>query len=344
LPSHIFPNANNTGINASSSASDINRKHSSRSSRRSLQINTVNYSANNPSIGVKNKKSIQSPSQRAYLQSRYRSNQLFESQKSYDPCDILDIYLNNGDLVGVIKQQDPMGSNYRWFVDTGSTQGFVPSNILTPYHDDSWVTPPSDANTKPPKNPINSTPTLPTVQHQYKLHPAPAPPLPPRNDLEVHRYEDVREDSPPRYSKLNLSDNYENLLSFDESEDKCNGGQYNLGEFDPYAPNDRRSVSPNSSSPANHRYEEIPDSSPTPPLIHSAEPQQQQNGQQYEFYFAAYPFKATDKNQLSLDFGQPVCVRHKCDLDGNNEWWFVEDRDGSVGYVPASYLTKYQSK
>jgi hypothetical protein len=76
---------------------------------------------------------------------------LFESQKSYDPCDILDIYLNNGDLVGVIKQQDPMGSKHRWFVDTGSTQGFVPSNILTPYHDDSWVTPPSDANTIPPK-------------------------------------------------------------------------------------------------------------------------------------------------------------------------------------------------
>lgn len=163
-----------------------------------------------------------------------------------------------------------MGSKHRWFVDTGSTQGFVPSNILTPYHDDSWVTPPSDANTIPPKvwiiylfiklwitltyhlflkNPINSTPTLPTVQHQYKLHPAPAPPLPPRNDLEVHRYEDVSEDSPPRYSKLNLSDNYENLLSFDENEDKCNGSQYNLGEFDPYAPNDRRSVSPNSSSP-----------------------------------------------------------------------------------------------
>jgi hypothetical protein len=56
LPSHIFPNANNTGINASSS--DINRKHSSRSSRRSLQINTVNYSANNPPIGVKNNKKV----------------------------------------------------------------------------------------------------------------------------------------------------------------------------------------------------------------------------------------------------------------------------------------------
>lgn len=96
-------------------------------------------------------KCIQSPSQRAYLQSRYQPHQLYESNKSYDPCDILDIYLNNGDLVGVIKQQDPMGSKHRWFVDTGSAQGFVPQNILTPYHDDSWVTPPNEIKSKPAK-------------------------------------------------------------------------------------------------------------------------------------------------------------------------------------------------
>jgi len=89
---------------------------------------------------------------------------------------------------------------------------------------------------------------------------------------------------------------------------------------------------------ANHRYEEIPDSSPTPPL------NQTQQQQQYELYFAAYPFNASDKNQLSLEFGQRVLVKHKCDLTGNTDWWFVEDMRGSVGYVPANYLTKHQSK
>ena len=55
----------------------------------------------------------------------------------------MDICLNRKDLVGVIKQQDPMGGTHRWFVDTGSARGFVLSNVLIPYHDDSWSAPPN---------------------------------------------------------------------------------------------------------------------------------------------------------------------------------------------------------
>ena len=63
--------------------------------------------------------------------------------------DVYDISLNSGDLVGVIKQQDPMGGKHRWYVDTGAegAQGFVLSSILIPYHEDSWAAPPNWDNT-----------------------------------------------------------------------------------------------------------------------------------------------------------------------------------------------------
>ena len=87
-----------------------------------------------------------------------------------------------------------------------------------------------------------SAPSAPVVQHQYKVHPTPDPsdiqlrPI----DVEEHRYEDI-DDSPPRYSRLNASDS-SNLLSFDDSCDEKHSDTsqlyYNLGEFDPYAPND----------------------------------------------------------------------------------------------------------
>ena len=88
-----------------------------------------------------------------------------------------------------------------------------------------------------------------------------------------------------------------------------------------------------------HRYEEIPEEDSPPPNV-----PQRQSSKSLELYFAAYPFKACDSNQLSLEFGQVVAVQHKCDLKGNPEWWYVVDREGNKGYVPANYLqTKHKS-
>ncbi|CAL4065674.1 unnamed protein product, partial [Meganyctiphanes norvegica] len=55
------------------------------------------------------------------------------------------------------------------------------------------------------------------------------------------------------------------------------------------------------------------------------------------FYYALYNFGGSDVNQISLTEGQVVFVLEQ--QDGG--WWFVEDRHGEQGYVPASYLTKY---
>lgn len=61
----------------------------------------------------------------------------------------------------------------------------------------------------------------------------------------------------------------------------------------------------------------------------------------FQYYYGLYDFTPTGPNQLSLKKGQVVLVLHKCDLNQNSEWWFVEDRHGNKGYVPRLYLNKY---
>ncbi|XP_068200932.1 dynamin-binding protein-like [Palaemon carinicauda] len=56
-----------------------------------------------------------------------------------------------------------------------------------------------------------------------------------------------------------------------------------------------------------------------------------------QFYYALYNFGGSDSTQLNLSAGQVVMI-----IQGkSSDWWFVEDRNGHQGYVPASYLTKY---
>ena len=37
----------------------------------------------------------------------------------------------------------------------------------------------------------------------------------------------------------------------------------------------------------------------------------------------------------------PVILQLKLFASGGGEWWYVEDRHGTRGYVPASYLKPY---
>lgn len=74
---------------------------------------------------------IQGSSQRAYLQGRY-PDRLFIAVESFVPTGELEVALNMGDVVAVLKQSDPMGNPLHWFVDNGLTKGFVPCNILAP--------------------------------------------------------------------------------------------------------------------------------------------------------------------------------------------------------------------
>ncbi|XP_069011643.1 dynamin-binding protein isoform X3 [Embiotoca jacksoni] len=77
---------------------------------------------------------MQTNEHRAGLLVRYGPDKLFQAERNFNAAQDLDVCILEGDLVGVIKQQDPMGSNNRWLIDNGVTKGFVYSSFLKPYN------------------------------------------------------------------------------------------------------------------------------------------------------------------------------------------------------------------
>ncbi|XP_008070060.1 dynamin-binding protein [Carlito syrichta] len=77
---------------------------------------------------------LQSEELRASLLARYPPEKLFQVERNFNAAQDLDVSLLEGDLVGVIKKKDPMGSQNRWLIDNGVTKGFVYSSFLKPYN------------------------------------------------------------------------------------------------------------------------------------------------------------------------------------------------------------------
>ncbi|GAA6214293.1 dynamin-binding protein isoform X4 [Lates japonicus] len=77
---------------------------------------------------------VQTEEHRAGLLVRYGPEKLFQAERNFNAAQDLDVSIQEGDLVGVIKQQDPMGSHNRWLIDNGVTKGFVYSSFLKPYN------------------------------------------------------------------------------------------------------------------------------------------------------------------------------------------------------------------
>lgn len=62
---------------------------------------------------------LQSDEVRATLLARYPPDKLFQAERNFNAAQDLDVSLLEGDLVGVIKKKDPMGSQNRWLIDNG---------------------------------------------------------------------------------------------------------------------------------------------------------------------------------------------------------------------------------
>lgn len=62
---------------------------------------------------------LQSEELRASLLARYPPEKLFQADRNFNAAQDLDVSLLEGDLVGVIKKKDPMGSPNRWLIDNG---------------------------------------------------------------------------------------------------------------------------------------------------------------------------------------------------------------------------------
>ncbi|XP_037584462.1 dynamin-binding protein-like [Cebus imitator] len=75
-------------------------------------------SARKPLLGLPSYM-LQSEELRASLLARYPPEKLFQAERNFNAAQDLDVSLLEGDLVGVIKKKDPMGSQNRWLIDNG---------------------------------------------------------------------------------------------------------------------------------------------------------------------------------------------------------------------------------
>jgi len=63
--------------------------------------------------------SVQSDSQRVFVQQKYPPDKLYQVTTPYTAADLMDISVTEGVCVGLIVDKDPMGNKNRWFVDDG---------------------------------------------------------------------------------------------------------------------------------------------------------------------------------------------------------------------------------
>jgi len=76
----------------------------------------------------------QSSSQQAFLKSQYSQDMLYCVVQSCVATEAMELAVERGDIVGVIKKHNPLGDTRMWFVDNGLTKGFVPKSCLEPLH------------------------------------------------------------------------------------------------------------------------------------------------------------------------------------------------------------------
>ncbi|XP_064807026.1 dynamin-binding protein isoform X1 [Oncorhynchus masou masou] len=106
----------------------------STSTRKPLDKKTLEKQTSKKQLQGPPNSILQTDEQRAGLLARYGPEKLFQAERNFNAAQELDVSILVGDMVGVIKQQDPMGSNNRWLIDNGVSKGFVYSSFLKPYN------------------------------------------------------------------------------------------------------------------------------------------------------------------------------------------------------------------
>uniref|UniRef100_A0A8C7DMH2 Dynamin-binding protein n=1 Tax=Oncorhynchus kisutch TaxID=8019 RepID=A0A8C7DMH2_ONCKI len=251
---------------------------------------------------------LQTDEQRAGLLARYGPEKLFQAERNFNAAQELDVSILVGDMVGVIKQQDPMGSNNRWLIDNGVSKGFVYSSFLKPYNqrrsqsDVSIESQSSNESGYGGSSPVfsrqNSNSTLTFNQETSAVSFSTAP---------------HTSHSSPR---SNLDLNQDPTLS------------RRTHHRDTPSPNRNPADSPR--NPSNHR-----------DLLDPAEPKPELESELdgHQIYYAIYSFTARCANELSISANQRVRILEFQDMNGNSEWWLGE-AGGRRGYIPSNYIRK----
>ncbi|XP_072335800.1 dynamin-binding protein-like isoform X2 [Scyliorhinus torazame] len=314
--------------------------------------------------GMQPMATFQTDEQRAALLGKYEPDKLFQTDRNFNAAQQLDVSLLEGDLVGVIKQQDPMGSQNRWLVDNGVMKGFVYSSFLKPYnprrsHSDMSVESHSSnesgyGGSSPVISRQNSTSAV-AVNHSsgtasfstsVSTETMIAPPL------KAPQRWSAREPSPPRPTSSPLQPNL--------AEDSSPGPPALMQRANTYDP-----------SPATGSHQSLaPRQSPIKDSYLTVQPRRSKQMEYslprksrecrqglrratsqegylesndydpgHQVYYAVYDFQARCPNELSIVNNQRVRILRFQDMNGNREWWLAEV-NGRQGYVPATYIRK----
>lgn len=240
-----------------------------------------------------------------------------------------------GDLLGVIQQKDPMGSRSRWFCDNGVSQGFVDASVLVPLGQTSPESGDSEKSKHSTSNDVNchaqtsntheETPPPSYSNVTNKPEHKPVAVVAPYDEVTEDEYKKPSRKAPPVPIFLRAS------LKKRDSE------QISLHSYEEIAASEANSET--HSQDLSPIYEEIPGGSRSS-VSSSSGSGRSLSSPRGKFYYAMYDFEPEidEITLIKVIKGQAVRV-----VQVSGEWWYVEDRNGNRGYVPATYLRPYQS-
>ncbi|XP_064000708.1 dynamin-binding protein isoform X3 [Pogoniulus pusillus] len=262
---------------------------------------------------------LQSDEIRAALLARYPPDSLFQADRNFNAAQDLDVSLLEGDLVGVIKKKDPMGSQNRWLIDNGVTKGFVYSSFLKPYNqrrsqsDVSVGSHSSNESEHSSSSPQSNTtltfsPSAGAVTFTQKT---------PQDSASVEH---------PYQSSQAPSETDSSLLQLGSGDRKASLEAGTVISQHRYS-------RPGCGHPTKAHLRPVPSAEDRDSGLESSESEGNQ------IYYALYTFKGRNTNELSVSANQRLRILQFEDITGNREWWLAEAH-GKQGYVPSSYIRK----
>uniref|UniRef100_A0A8V5G3I9 Dynamin-binding protein n=1 Tax=Melopsittacus undulatus TaxID=13146 RepID=A0A8V5G3I9_MELUD len=271
---------------------------------------------------------LQSDDIRAALLARYPPDSLFQADRNFNAAQDLDVSLLEGDIVGVIKKKDPMGSQNRWLIDNGVTKGFVYSSFLKPYNPrrsqsdvsvGSHSSNESEHSSSSPQS--NTTLTFSPSGEAVTFTQKPLQDLPSTADPYQSPQPSLEVDSPSS-SQLGSADRTAPL----EAAPVVSQRRYSR-------PEPGYSTHSRNGHPSKAHLRPVPSVEDRDSGLESSESEGNQ------VYYALYTFKGRNTNELSVSANQRLRILQFEDITGNQEWWLAEAH-GKQGYVPSSYIRK----
>ncbi|XP_029788227.1 dynamin-binding protein isoform X3 [Suricata suricatta] len=300
---------------------------------------------------------LQSEELRASLLARYPPDKLFQAERNFNATQDLDVSLLEGDLVGVIKKKDPMGSQNRWLIDNGVTKGFVYSSFLKPYNarrSHSDVSVGSHSSTESEHS--GSSPRFPRQDSGSTLtvNPSSMAVAFTSGSCQKQPQDTLKElDQETLSTSLNLGCSDSSLSRCPSDPDRSSQPR----SWDSVeAARDINQPTPALRSHRNSRHPEMGGYSlpgrngqgkdlikgctrTTQSLEDKNDKPESSEAEGNQVYFAVYTFKARNPNELSVSANQRLKILEFKDVTGNTEWWLAEVH-GKKGYVPSNYIRK----